>query len=53
VLDALEEDHEYLTTGNVFAPELLENYIATRRMADVDAVRLRPHPHEFVMYFGV
>jgi len=53
VLDALESDHEYLTTGGVFSGELIETYIANKRLADVDAVRLRPHPHEFVMYYGV
>ena len=53
VLDALEADHDYLTAGGVFTEELIETYIATKRIADVDAVRLRPHPHEFVMYYGV
>ena len=53
VLDALAGDHAYLTAGGVFSEELIETYIATRRIADVDAVRLRPHPHEFVMYYGV
>ncbi|MBX3050220.1 MAG: type I glutamate--ammonia ligase [Caldilineaceae bacterium] len=53
VLDALETDNDYLQAGGVFSQGLLDNYIATRRLADVDAVRLRPHPQEFVMYFGV
>jgi glutamine synthetase len=53
VLDSLEEDNAYLTAGGVFTEGLLETYISTRRIADVDAVRLRPHPHEYVMYFGV
>ena len=53
VLDSLEEDNAYLTAGGVFTEGLLETYIGTRRIADVDAVRLRPHPHEYVMYFGV
>lgn len=53
VLDALAADHDYLTEGGVFSQELIDIYIATRRIADVDAVRLRPHPHEFVMYYGV
>lgn len=53
VLKALETDNEYLRAGGVFSDSLLETYIATRRIADVDAVRLRPHPHEYVMYFGV
>ena len=29
VLDALEEDHDYLTEGGVFTKELIETYIAT------------------------
>ena len=53
VLDALEADHDYLTTGGVFTEELIENYISTKRVTEFDAVRLRPHPHEFVMYYGV
>ena len=53
VLDALEQDHAYLLEGDVFTPDLLETYVAHKRIADVDAVRLRPHPQEFVMYYGV
>ena len=53
VLDALEADHDYLTTGGVFSEELIETYINTKRLTEFDAVRLRPHPHEFVMYYGV
>ncbi|MCX6042103.1 MAG: type I glutamate--ammonia ligase [Caldilinea sp.] len=53
VLDALEADHDYLTAGGVFSEELLETYIQYKRISEFDAVRLRPHPHEFVMYYGV
>jgi glutamine synthetase len=53
VLDALEADHDYLLAGGVFTSDLIETYVATKRIADVDAVRLRPHPHEFVMYYGI
>jgi glutamine synthetase len=53
VLNALEADHDYLTAGNVFSEELIETYISQKRVNDADAVRLRPHPHEFVMYYGV
>ncbi len=51
VLTALEEDNEFLTKGGVFTPDLIETYIAYKRENEVDAVRLRPHPHEFVLYF--
>ena len=53
VLDALEADHDYLLAGGVFTEELIETYIAHKRIAEFDAVRLRPHPHEFVMYYGI
>ena len=51
-LDALEADHEYLLAGDVFTPDLIDTWIALKR-ADVEALRLRPHPHEFEMYFDL
>jgi glutamine synthetase len=51
VLDALEADHEFLLEGGVFTPDLLEEYIKYKRVNEVDAIRLRPTPHEYVLYF--
>ena len=51
-LDALEADHAFLLEGGVFTEDVLANYISYKRTAEVDAVRLRPHPQEFVMYYG-
>ena len=51
VLDALEADHDFLLEGGVFTPDLLEEYIKYKRVYEVDAVRLRPTPHEFTLYF--
>jgi glutamine synthetase len=53
VLDELEADNAYLLEGGVFTEDLIETYVSQKRIADVDAVRLRPHPHEYVMYYGV
>ncbi len=53
VLDALEADHEFLLKGDVFTPDLLEAYISYKRSAEVDTVRMRPHPHEFTLYFDI
>jgi glutamine synthetase len=53
VLDALEADHEFLLQGDVFTPDILEAYIAYKREAEVDPVRIRPHPHEFTLYFDI
>ncbi len=50
-LDALEADHDFLLKGGVFTPDLLEAYIAFKREHEVDAVRLRPHPHEFFLSY--
>ena len=51
-LRCLEEDHEFLLKGDVFTRDFLENYIELKKK-DHDAIRLRPHPYEFAMYFDV
>jgi glutamine synthetase len=53
VLDALEADHDYLTEGDVFTPDLIETWIEYKRKHEVDPIRLRPHPHEFELYFDL
>jgi len=53
VLDALEADHDYLTEGDVFTIDLIETWIDYKRTNEVDALRLRPHPHEFELYYDV
>ncbi|GAB3591668.1 type I glutamate--ammonia ligase [Angustibacter peucedani] len=53
VLDALEADHEYLTEGDVFTPDLIATWIDFKRTNEVDPIRLRPHPHEFELYFDI
>ncbi len=51
-LEALEADHEFLTKGDVFTDDFVENFIAMKK-SEYDAVRLRPHPYEFCLYFEV
>ena len=53
VLDALEADHDFLLEGDVFTPDFIEKYIEYKREEEVDAVRLRPHPHEFFLYHDI
>ena len=53
VLNALEADHDYLLAGGVFTPDLIETWIAYKREHEVDAVRLRPHPWEFHLYYDI
>jgi glutamine synthetase len=51
VLDALEADHAFLRKGDVFTKDLIDNWIDYKRKNEVDAIRLRPHPWEFALYF--
>ena len=52
-LAALEADHEFLLEGGVFTPDLIETHIAYKMDHEVSQVRLRPHPHEFAMYYDL
>jgi glutamine synthetase len=49
-LECLEKDHEFLLKGDVFSRDFLEMWTATKRK-EHDALRLRPHPYEFFMYY--
>jgi glutamine synthetase len=52
-INALEADHEFLLQGGVFTKDLIETYIAYKRENEIDAIRLRPHPYEFALYYTV
>jgi glutamine synthetase len=49
-LDALDADNEFLRQGDVFTDGLISAYIGYKREAEVDAIRMRPHPWEFALY---
>src|SRR5213592_69933 len=51
-LTALEKDHEFLLKGDVFTSDFLDMWISTKRK-EHDALRLRPHPYEFFLYYDV
>ncbi|WP_328957102.1 type I glutamate--ammonia ligase [Kitasatospora purpeofusca] len=53
VLEALEADHEYLLAGNVFTPDLIETWIDFKRTNEIAPIALRPHPHEFELYYDL
>jgi len=53
VLDNLERDHDFLTVGNVFTPDLIETWIDYKRQNEILPVQLRPHPHEFELYYDI
>ncbi len=53
VLNHLENDHEFLLKGGVFTQDLIDKWLAYKREAEVDAIRLRPHPYEFALYYDI
>jgi glutamine synthetase len=52
-LQCLENDHEFLLRGDVFTEELIETWINYKQKNEADAVRLRPHPYEFALYYDI
>jgi glutamine synthetase len=52
-LGCLEEDHEFLLKGDVFTQDTIENWVDYKREGECVPVRLRPHPHEFELYFDI
>lgn len=52
-LTHLEKDHQFLLKGGVFTEDLIETWVGYKRSKEVDALRLRPHPYEFCLYYDV
>jgi glutamine synthetase len=52
-LDALEADHDFLLKGSVFTEDAISKWIEYKRENEVDALRLRPHPYEFYLYYDI
>ncbi len=52
-LDALEADHAFLLKGDVFTNDVIETWLSYKRENEVDALRLRPHPYEFFLYYDI
>jgi glutamine synthetase len=52
-LTCLEDDHAFLLSGDVFTENLIETFIEYKRKNEADAIRLRPHPYEFALYYDI
>lgn len=52
-LDALEQDHAFLLRGGVFTQDVIDTWLKYKRTREVDAMRLRPHPYEFCLYYDI
>lgn len=52
-LGALQENHEFLLRGDVFTEDVISTWINYKMEKEVDAMRLRPHPYEFCLYYDI
>jgi glutamine synthetase len=50
-LEALKKDHDYLLQGGVFGEELIQTWIDYKTEHELNEIALRPHPHEFHLYY--
>jgi glutamine synthetase len=52
-LAALAEDHAFLLKGDVFTKDVIDMWIEYKTENEVNPVKLRPHPHEFHLYYDI
>ncbi len=52
-LDALKNDHAFLLRGDVFTQDVIDKWIEYKIENEVNDVKLRPHPHEFFLYYDI
>ena len=52
-LTALANNHEFLLRGDVFTKDVIDTWIEYKMENEVDALRLRPHPYEFCLYYDI
>ncbi len=52
-LAALAADHDFLLKGDVFTPDVIDTWIEYKTENEVNDIKLRPHPHEFFLYFDI
>ena len=52
-LAALRDDQEFLKKGDVFTQDAIDMWIDYKTENEVNDIKLRPHPHEFFLYFDI
>ncbi len=52
-LEALKEDQAFLKKGDVFTQDALDMWTEYKTENEVNPVKLRPHPHEFFLYYDI
>ncbi len=52
-LEALKADHQFLLKGDVFTQDAIDMWIDYKTENEVNPIKLRPHPHEFYLYYDI
>ncbi|MDA1015031.1 MAG: type I glutamate--ammonia ligase [Planctomycetota bacterium] len=52
-LAALRDDNDFLLRGDVFTEDVIDTWIWYKTEHEVNALRQRPHPFEFALYYDV
>jgi len=52
-LEALKADQEFLLKGDVFTQDAIDMWIEYKTENEINDVKLRPHPHEFYLYYDI
>jgi len=52
-LEALKADQEFLLKGDVFTQDAIDMWVEYKTENEINDVKLRPHPHEFYLYYDI
>lgn len=52
-LEALRDDHEFLTEGDVFTQDLIDVWLEMKMRDEVEPARIYPHPLEYQLYYDL
>ena len=52
-LEALQADKDFLLKGDVFTQDALDMWVEYKVENEINEVKLRPHPHEFFLYYDI
>jgi len=52
-LSALKEDQQFLLKGDVFTQDAIDMWIEYKTKNEINDIKLRPHPHEFYLYYDI
>jgi glutamine synthetase len=52
-IEALKADQKFLLKGDVFTQDAIDMWIEYKTENEINDIKLRPHPHEFYLYYDI